>query len=283
MIKFANKKDLPKNIETERNLINQYISRQIDLSNELISSIKIFKEDIFKEFINYLTKIKENLELFDNLKNKLDTIQKANSNKKKRNIISDYNESYSTSILEMLNTKLQVKDFIMKNKVVEKPIPINEVITNKEVNTNNNYIENTLVISEITGTVTLPYKLNELNKELAENSEYNNIDEIITKEYTRPLKYYKYSAISRFREAFDLALNKSHLSYLKALSLGLELLTNFNLHPAIITACKTIDELDIYLSCLEDNELDDFNIFDIKFEMLPQVSKNKNRTITQNG
>ena len=43
MIKFANKKDLPKNIETERNLINQYISRQIDLSNELISSIKNIK------------------------------------------------------------------------------------------------------------------------------------------------------------------------------------------------------------------------------------------------
>jgi hypothetical protein len=45
------------------------------------------------------------------------------------------------------------------------------------------------------------------------------------------------------------------------------------LHPAIITACKSIDELDIYLSCLEDNQLDDFKIFDIKYEILPKVVK----------
>lgn len=281
MIKLANKKELAKKIELERNLIDLNISRQIDLSNELVSSIKNFTEDIFNEFIKYLTQIKENLELFDSLKNKLDSLQKANSKNKKINIISDYNNSYSTSIIEVLNTKLQIKEFIRKYKVDEKPV--NDVIQNKVENTDNKYIENTLVISEISGKVILPYKLDELEKELKENPEYNNIDEIITKEYTKPLKYYKYSAISRFREAFDLALNRAHLSYLKAFSLSLELLTNYNLHPAIITACKTLDELDIYLSCLEDNELDDFNLFDIKFEMLPQLSKNKNKTITQNG
>lgn len=34
-------------------------------------------------------------------------------------------------------------------------------------------------------------------------------------------------------------------------------------------------------SILEDDQLDKFNLFDIKFEMLPQASKNK--TIVQNS
>ncbi|MBS5854436.1 MAG: hypothetical protein KIC56_04340 [Clostridium sp.] len=54
------------------------------------------------------------------------------------------------------------------------------------------------------------------------------------------------------------------------------------MHPAIITACKSIDELDIYLSCLEDNQLDDFKIFDIKYEMLPKVSKPQSKLIFEN-
>lgn len=70
-------------------------------------------------------------------------------------------------------------------------------------------------------------------------------------------------------------------SILRHFLLGAELLVNYNLHPAIITACKNIDELDVYLSCLEDDQLDKFNLFDIKFEMLPQASKNK--TIVQNS
>ena len=69
----------------------------------------------------------------------------------------------------------------------------------------------------------------------------------------------------------DLALNREKLPYIKALSLSLEMLMNFNLHPAIITACKTLDELDVYLSCLEDNQLDDFSLFKIKYEMFPKV------------
>ena len=58
-------------------------------------------------------------------------------------------------------------------------------------------------------------------------------------------------------------------SKLKALSLASELFMNYNLHPAIITACKSVDELDVYLACLEDNTLQDFRFFDIKYEIPP--------------
>ena len=60
-------------------------------------------------------------------------------------------------------------------------------------------------------------------------------------------------------------------SKLKAIGLGVELFFNYNLHPAIITACKSLNELDIYLACLEDNTLDDFQFFDVKYEIPPAV------------
>ena len=48
-----------------------------------------------------------------------------------------------------------------------------------------------------------------------------------------------------------------------------EVTFNNSLNPAIITACKSLEELDLYLDCLESNSLDKFEPFDIKYEVLP--------------
>lgn len=44
---------------------------------------------------------------------------------------------------------------------------------------------------------------------------------------------------------------------------------NTKLHPAIITACKDHFELDMYLKCLNNNELDKIQLFDIQFKVRP--------------
>ena len=48
------------------------------------------------------------------------------------------------------------------------------------------------------------------------------------------------------------------------------------LHPAIISACRTLNELDVYLDCLDKNELEDFKIFNVKYELYPMVVKSYN-------
>lgn len=58
-------------------------------------------------------------------------------------------------------------------------------------------------------------------------------------------------------------------SFSATLDLALELTFKYNLNPAVITACKNLDELDIYLDCLEDMNLDDFKIFKIEYEIPP--------------
>lgn len=128
----------------------------------------------------------------------------------------------------------------------------------------------TLTISETQNTVFLPYKISDLELTLKENQKkYESIEDIINKDYTIPLSRYKNSSLSRFREAFLLMKEREKASFSKALDLALELTFKYNLNPAIITACKNLDELDIYLDCLDSTNLDNFKIFNIKYEIPP--------------
>ena len=134
------------------------------------------------------------------------------------------------------------------------------------------FIENMLVISSIQNKVILPFTIQKIQKILSENSTYSSINDVIEKLYTKPLDNYKFPAISRFREAYLLIRNKEKKSKTRAILFASELFANYNLHPAIITACENQEQLDIYLSCLEDNKLSEFSFFDVKFEIPPSNS-----------
>ena len=101
------------------------------------------------------------------------------------------------------------------------------------------------------------------------------MSDIILDQYTVPLSNYKVSAVARFKEAYKLIMDREHGTKKEALKLAVELFSNYSLHPAIITACKNLNELDVYLSCLEFDELDDFRFFKIVYQSLPVVSKAK--------
>lgn len=277
MIKFSTKDDLLKAIELEKKSINLHISSQISFSNKLISSINLITEDNFNDFTKYIINIKNNIELFNNLNEKLDLLKEETNDDKIEDVINDYNKIYVSSINNIFSSNIEIQKFIDALLTTD-----NENINVEHKVNNITYMENTLLISEVAKVVILPYTLKLLNEKLSNSSEYKNINDVINEEFTIPLIYYKHTAICRFKEAMKLALNENKTSYFKALSLAIECLTNYNLHPAIITACNSLDDLDIYLSCLEDNQLDDFKIFNIKYEMLPKVVKVKDKIIPQN-
>lgn len=127
---------------------------------------------------------------------------------------------------------------------------------------------NTLLISEIQNKVVLPYKASEIEEMLAnQENDYSDAQAIIEERYTVPLAHYRYACISRFREAFVLMREREKASIFDSLDLALEMTWKRYVHPAIITACKDSDQLDIYLDCLETNELDDFPFFQIEYEL----------------
>ena len=88
-----------------------------------------------------------------------------------------------------------------------------------------------------------------------------------------PLNKFENFSIARFREAFNLIRHKEKGSIFSALDLALELMFKYNLNPIIIAACRNLDELDIYLDCLDENELYDFKCFEIRFEVNTNISK----------
>ena len=127
----------------------------------------------------------------------------------------------------------------------------------------------TLIISDTNKTVILPYKVADLEQKLQKNKNYKTLKDVIAKEYTFPIDAFKNPVKSRFREAFQLIKKKEHGSLKEAISLGFELMFQSDLNPAVIAACKDLDELDIYLDCLDDNELDKFSCFKILYNVPP--------------
>ncbi len=128
-----------------------------------------------------------------------------------------------------------------------------------------------LLISARKGVVELPYTVSELNKAKSKNG-YDSLQETIKKEFTVPISRYRNASIARFREGFNLMRKREGKGLVASMDLALELTFKSLLNPAIITACKSVNELDIYLDCLKSNELEKFDIFEIKYEVAPHKS-----------
>ena len=232
-----------------------------------------------------LSKSNENLNLMKNLICLLDEIDISKAPNIKTPV-KKYNKKFETSMDKIYKNTSNIEEFIHNISMVNF-----EEILKKDENTNSennpkkenqetfsyissdeldsSFIENMLVISSIQNKVILPFTIQKIQKILSEDSTYSSINDVIEKLYTKPLDNYKFPAISRFREAYLLIRNKEKKSKIRAILFASELFANYNLHPAIITACENQEQLDIYLSCLEDNKLSEFSFFDIKFEIPP--------------
>lgn len=149
---------------------------------------------------------------------------------------------------------------------------LNFIIDEEKIIENNLEDNNTLVISEEDRKVYLPYKKEEIKNEVLQNKG-TKISEVIENKYVLPLDKYKNSMRARFREGYNLMYKREGKSKRSAILLGIELMFESNLHPAIISACKNLEELDIYLDCLEDNELEKFSCFKIIYKSLPTLHK----------
>ena len=158
-----------------------------------------------------------------------------------------------------------------KNSVVKKNVKTKKVIENLQNN-------DTLLISEIQNKVILPYSIDEVKEIFSTNKDkYKNEKDVINDLFIRDLSDYQDPFESRFREAYNLVTKRDKYSKIDGIRLGLELFGKKYLHPAIISACRNTDELDVYLDCLEKDELNDFQIFKIKYEIYPLAVKNDNQ------
>lgn len=130
--------------------------------------------------------------------------------------------------------------------------------------------ERILLISEKDQKAYLPYYYSDIREIYDKNPQkYHNLQQVIEDKYILPLENFKNSSFARFRETFNLMRYKENKSIFESFDFSLELMFKYELNPIIISACRNLDELDIYLDCLEKNDLENFNYFKIHFEITP--------------
>lgn len=271
------------------NYINSLLIEQ--QCNQITDTLSKNSKDKIKIFSTQISKIDRNLEVLNNLLKDIDNLDKRNIVKS----ISKYNKKYNeikTNIAinnlendmnKNIITKEEVKDMNIIEKSVDENIKAVDAIDNNVNKTETSGIENndTLLISETLGMVMLPYTAKEVYEILEDkNSKYNTIEDVIADKFTRPLSDYKFQFWARYNETIKLLTERENYKLTESITLAVEMMGKRYLHPAIITACRTLDELDVYLDCLDKNELDDFKIFNIKYELHPilvKQSKNCNK------
>lgn len=308
MISISKDKNTMKLLEIEKSSLQSMLDIQKSLNKQILRFLKNFLGDLkieldfesennafqyINESTDILGKSNANIEKLNLLLEKLNKVMVDIHDKYIDYKISHYNTMFTQEIdIIYQNTNL-IEEFIHKISMLDLSELLQEINKDSVENStqikeenpleirseqlNSSFVENTLIISEMQGKVILPYKIQEINTILFNNNDkYCSIEDVIEKLYTKSIKDYRFSAIARFKEAYKLVTEREHKSKLQALSLASELFTNLSLHPAIITACNSLDELDIYLACLEDNTLDEFPFFQIKYEIAPKLQKQEN-------
>ena len=276
------KNQINKDFEELANYKNSY-NKKIELYNFYLNSMKLYKDSEIKNQLNIfniqIQKIDRNLTVLNDFMEKNDTFEGMNREKNK---IKKYNKKYkeikdnfiSNSILgesimiDYIETQIKTQQYDYDKIInVEKDIGQTKKIENNDI----------LLISEVQNKVILPYTSKEIEEILSdEKNHYETADEVIENIFTKPLSTYKLQFISRYNETMKLATERDSCNLADAIALSVEMMRKRYLYPAVISACRNLDELDVYLDCLEKNELDDFKIFKIKYELHPLVVKEEN-------
>lgn len=284
----------------EYNQGNDYIKSLLEKNYGQMTDVlsKNSKEKI-KVFNMQISEINRNIEVLKNLLENIDSLNKDGIRKS----INKYNKKYNEikRNIAMNNLTFEVNTVVndeQKQSTVVQEGSIQNNITKEEIkdidniensmdnSTNKTEIEgiennDTLIISEILGMVVLPYTAREVYEILDDkHNNYQTVEDVIFDKFTRPLSDYKFQAWSRYNETIKLLTKRQGYKLTDSISLALEMMGKRYLYPAIISACRNLDELDVYLDCLEKNEVDDFKIFKIKYELHPilvKQEKTKNR------
>lgn len=259
MISYGKDIDLNIQIQNDIKKLELYKSsyvKKMDLYNKILRTETLASKDAIRQKVE---------EALNGISTQIPKIERANDILHKfadrgyfsKKEIVRYNKKYD-EINQSFNENFEMQKEIMED------------LTN--VNTIKVESNDTLIISENLGKVIFPYNAIEI-LEIMKNEGYSNPEDVIKDKFTRKLSDFKFQSISRYKETIKLVKDRDGYSLEDAIMLAIEMMGKRYLHPAIIAACRTLDELDVYLDCLDKGEVEDFKIFNIKYELYPLVIK----------
>lgn len=237
------------------------------------------KKDYSEEINNISEKFAKNIEKLNSLKSLLIDInsnfislsRSASSDEVAINLkekINSYFSTYEEIKKDIMLADIEVDRFVKRinSSNGKKSEEVSEEISDGNIQNNN-----TLIISEKDNKVFLPYTVSEIQSYMEKYpKEYKSLEYVINKEFILPLDYYtKHPSLARFREAYSLIRDREAKSVFDALKYALNIMFKYDLNPAIISACKTEEALNLYIECLENKDLSKFNLFKIEFRLNP--------------
>lgn len=286
----SNELYLLQNFEANLVNINLKIAEQENKRNEVtclfdtlsktdsVSKIES-KKDYSEEINNISEKFAKNIEKLNSLKSLLIDInsgfislsRSASSDEVAINLkekINSYFSTYEEIKKDIMLADIEVDRFVKRinSSNGKKSEEVSEEISDGNIQNNN-----TLIISEKDNKVFLPYTVSEIQSYMEKYpKEYKSLEYVINKEFILPLDYYtKHPSLARFREAYSLIRDREAKSVFDALKYALNIMFKYDLNPAIISACKTEEALNLYIECLENKDLSKFNLFKIEFRLNP--------------
>ena len=222
-----------------------------------------------KEYDACITAINNNVKKFVNakkkladLKSKIEAFEGQELTDDIKNRIDSFNSNYEKIGDAVLHNILVIRETLDKIDGYELPVAKKEIFDN-----------NTLRISEIDKKIYLPYTVEEVKEVLNDSGKYNSEQEVVENHFTIPTSTYMNFFTGRYKEVVSLIGRTPDCEVGKMFALGQ--MFNTKVHPAIIRSCRTMNEYYYYLKCLENNNLEDFKVFDIKFEVPPTQVKVK--------
>lgn len=286
----SNELYLLQNFEANLVNINLKIAEQENKRNEVTclfdtlsktdSVSKIGSKKYYSEEINNISeKFAKNIEKLNSLKSLLIDInsgfislsRNASSDEVAINLkekINSYFSTYEEIKKDIMLADIEVDRFVKRinSSNDKKSEEVSEEISDGNIQNNN-----TLIISEKDNKVFLPYTVSEIQSYMEKYpKEYKSLEYVINKEFILPLDYYtKHPSLARFREAYSLIRDREAKSVFDALKYALNIMFKYDLNPAIISACKTEEALNLYIECLENKDLSKFNLFKIEFRLNP--------------
>lgn len=264
----------------------QEIFEKINDNIKMVQDLKLVSEQISDKVVNLLIQVESKADSpesytmqIQELKDLINEFSIKNNDIRSKILLNDikvdrfFQKSIVKKYLSTANIEINsTKEEIQREKKDES-FYAREMHSHSAIIHNNENIEenHTLLISEKLKKVFLPYSKQEILSYLEQYpNEYKSFQDVVNKEFILSLDYYvKHPVVARFRETYSLIRDRESKSVIDAFKYALDLMFNYSLNPAIIAACKTQEQLENYLSCLERKKLDEFTDFEIKFEITP--------------
>ena len=182
---------------------------------------------------------------------------------------------HDAQMQDFTTSVLQNYAFVFSSIPEAFPNQSSEIKPSREISNISN--TNILIVSEKDQVAYLPYKIEEIESFLKSKRKnkhrYSSVQEVVDRDYTVPLSLFKFPTIARFREVFNLIRKENGL--LEAFETAVELMVNFRLDPIVIRACRNVQELNIFVDCLEEDETSKFPCFEIRYEVAPTLRRRK--------